>query len=110
MSEPKLYRVRIEADVYVVSTSEHDAEQYVLRDHDAMFDAMDNALAVASVATAKGLRRDEGMSLPWVDDDLEGDVDRDRTVRDWAAMNDAAVERALREREFNARQLTLSGT
>jgi hypothetical protein len=110
VSEPKLYRVRIEADVYVVAASEHDAEEYALRERDVVDDAMDNALAVASLVTVKGLNRNEEMSLPWVDDDLDGDVDRDRTVRDWAAMNDAAVERALREREFNARQLTLSGT
>lgn len=104
-----MYRVRIEADVYVVAASEHNAEQYVLRDHDAMFDAMDNALAVASVATAKGLSRDEEDYVPWVDDDLDGDVERARTVRDWAAMNDEAVERAKREREFNAKQLTIPG-
>lgn len=110
MSEPKLYRVRIEADVYVVAASEHDAEQYVLRERDVVDDAMDNALTVASLVTVKGLSRDEETSLPWVDDDLEEDVDRGRTVRDWAAMNDAAVERAKREREFNARQLTIPGT
>lgn len=109
MSEPRLYRVRIEADVYVVSTSEHDAEEYALRERDVVDDAMDNALAVASLVTVKGLSRDEGMSLPWVDDELDGDVDL-RTVKEWAAMNDEAVERARREREFNARQLTIPGT
>ena len=109
MSEPKLYRVRIEADVYVVAASEHDAEQYVLRERDVVDDAVDNALTVASLVTVKGLSRDEGDCLPWVDDELDGDVDL-RTVREWAAMNDEAVERARREAEFNARQLTIPGT
>jgi len=111
VSEPKLYRVRIEADVYVVAASEHDAEEYALLESDVVDDAMENALTVASLVTAKSLSGVEENSLPWVDDDLEdGEVDRDRTVKAWAELNDAAVERARREREFNAKQLTIPGT
>lgn len=106
----KLYRVHITSDVYVVANSERDAEEYALRDYDVTIDAMDNALAVASVVTTKGLSRDEEVSLPWVHDDLEGDEYRDRTVGAWAKLNDEAVERARREAEFNAKQLTLPGT
>lgn len=109
MSEPKLYRVRLTADVYIVANSERDAEEYALRDYDVATDAMDNSLAVASVVTARGLSRDEEVSLPWVHDDL-GDEHRDRTVKEWARLNDEAVERARHEAEFNARQLTLSET
>ena len=111
MSEPKLYRVRIEADVYVVAASERDARDYALRESDVVNDAMDNADATASVVTAKSLSRDEEVSLPWVDDDLEdGEVDRDRTVKAWAELNDAATAQAKREREFNAKQLNIPGT
>lgn len=106
----KLYRVHITSDVYIVANSERDAEEYALRDYDVTIDAMDNALAVASVVTTKGLSRDEEVSLPWVHDDLEGEEYRDRTVKEWAKLNDEAVERARREAEFNAKQLTLPGT
>lgn len=110
MSEPKLYRVRIEADVYVVSTSEHDAEQYALRERDVVDDAMEHALTVASLVTVKSLSGVEENCLPWVDDDLEdGEVDRDRTVKAWAELNDAATAQAKREREFNAKQLDIPG-
>jgi len=105
----KLYRVHITSDVYIVANSERDAEEYAFRDYDVATDAMDNALAVASMVTVKGLSRDEEVSL-WVHDDLEGEEYRDRTVKEWAKLNDEAVERARREAEFNAKQLTLPGT
>lgn len=108
MSEPKLYRVRIEADVYVVANSEQEAEDYAMRDRDVGYDAIGNALAVATVVTVRGLSRDEGSFLPWVCDDLE--VDRELTVKEWAELNDEAVERARREQEFNPKQLTIPGT
>ena len=111
MSEPKLYRVRIEAEVYVVAASEHDAEDYALRDYDVTLDAMEHAEATASVVTVKSLSRDEEVSLPWVDDDLEdGEVDRDRTVKAWAELNDASTAQAKREREFITKQLNIPGT
>lgn len=110
MSEPKLYRVRIEADVYVVAASERDAEDYALRESDVVMDAMEHADATASVVTVKSLSGAEENCLPWVDDDLEGDVDRNRTVKAWAELNDAATAQAKREREFNAKQLTIPGT
>ena len=107
----KLYRVRITSEVFVVAESREDAEDFVLRDQDVVNDAMDNADATASVVTAKSLSRDEEVSLPWVDDDLEDDeVDRDRTVGAWAELNDEAAARAKREAEFNAKQLKLPGT
>lgn len=111
MSEPKLYRVRIEADVYVVAASESDARDYALRESDVVNDAMDNADATASVVTAKSLSGEEENCLPWVDDYLEdGEVDLDRTVKAWAELNDAATAQAKREREFNAKQLNIPGT
>ena len=111
MSEPKLYRVRIEADVYVVAASEHDAEDYALRDYDVVNDAMEHADATASVVTAKSLSGAEENCLPWVDDDLDDDeVDRDRTVGAWAELNDEAAARAKCEAGFNAKQLNIPGT
>ena len=108
---PKLYRVRIESEVFVVANSEHDAEVFALRDHDVMMEAKDNSLAVATVATAKYVTKEEGGCPPWVDDDLGDDeVDRGRTVKEWAELNDEMVERARREREFNPKQLTIPGT
>jgi hypothetical protein len=72
---------------------------------------MKNGLAVATVAGVKGLSEDEKNCLPWVDDDLEdGEVDRDRTVKAWAELNDASTAQAKREREFNAKQLNIPGT
>lgn len=111
MSEPKLYRVRIEADVYVVAASERDAEDYALRESDVVNDAMEQADATASVVTVKSLSGAEENCLPWVDDDLEdGEVDRDRTVKAWAELNDASTVQAKRERELNAKQLNIPGT
>jgi hypothetical protein len=106
----KLYRVHITSDVYVVAESERDAEEYALQEPDVADDAMETAMAVASVVTVKGLSRDEETSLPWVHDDLEGDEYRDRTVKAWAELNDEATEKAKREAEFNAKQLKLPGT
>jgi hypothetical protein len=107
----KLYRVHITADVFVVAESEEDAEDYAMLERDVVDDAMENGMAVATVVTAKGLSRDEGASFPWVHDELDDDdVDRDRTVRAWAELNDGAAAQAKREADFKARQLTIPGT
>jgi hypothetical protein len=110
--EPKLYRVRIEAEVFVVANSEEEAEDFALSDHDLWRDdVMENADAMASVATTKSVTVEESKCLPWVDDELEDDeVDRSLTVKAWAELNDEMVERARREREFNAKQLNIPGT
>ena len=112
--EPKLYRVSITSEVFVVANCKQDAEQYALRESDVVNDAMEHADATASVVTVKSLSRDEEVSLPWVDpwvdDDLEdGEVDRDRTVKAWAELNAAATDQAKREREFHAKQLNIPG-
>lgn len=109
--EPKLYRVSITSEVFVVANCKQDAEDYALRESDVVNDAMDNALTVASLVTAKSLSGVGENCLPWVDDDLEdGEVDRDRTVKAWAELNDASTAQAKREREFNAKQATIPGT
>lgn len=107
----KLYRVHITAEVYVVAESGQDAEDHALRDRDVMGDVMETGVATATVATVKSLNRDEENCLPWIHDGLDDDdVDRDRTVRAWAELNDEAAAQAKREADFKARQLTIPGT
>ena len=103
----KLYRVHITADVWVVAKSERDAEDYALSDWDVIRDAMDSWSATAIAATVKSLSRRDAECNPWIHDDLDDEADHDRTVLEWAQLNDEAAAQAKREAEFDARQLPL---
>jgi hypothetical protein len=103
----KLYKVHITADVWVVAKSELDAESHALSDWDVIRDAMDSWRATAIAATAHSLSRRDAECNPWIHDDLDDEVDHDRTVLEWAELNDEAAAQAKREAEFDARQLPL---
>lgn len=103
----KLYRVHITADVWVVAKSELDAESHALSDWDVIRDAMDSWRATAIAATAQSLSRRDAECNPWIHDDLDDEADHDRTVLEWAELNDEAAAQAKREAEFDARQLPL---
>lgn len=105
----KLYRVVLTGEFFVVANDKAAAEGFIHTFSIAVNDAMDDAVAVASLVTAKGLTEDERNGQPWVSPDVAGVGERPTTTLGWAEWTDDALAQEDYDREFNDKQLNLFG-
>ena len=102
-TEPKLYRVTIECEVWVIATSREDAESinHASEWHDILSDDVRyNAGITARVVTSASSN-----NLPWR---AEGCEDaEDATIAVWAVRTREAVAREKHEAKMAAAQVAL---
>ena len=88
MSDVKLYRVTIRANVWVLAKSERDAEAIISHEPEVFDDVRDNA-DVRAVLVNASMARDisavvDGDTLPWRARGVSDDIADGVTVAEWA--------------------------
>lgn len=103
---PKVYRVCVEFETYVLARSAREAEKLATQDRDLLGSLDDVASAHAIEASRSMVDADWLNSLPWVADDVDDDEITDMTVGELLSKDELGRKQA----EFDAKQLTLPGT
>ncbi len=102
-TEPKLYRVTIECEVWVIASSREDAEN--INHASEWYDILNDDVRHNAGITARVVTSASSNNLPWR---AEGCEDaEDATIAEWASRTREAVEREKHEAKMAKAQTAL---